>query len=354
MQTRKHPDTMAVPGIWSPGPYIRAFLRPVASLADLPGLLRRSGLRVVPVFYHAVAPNTLPYLRHLYAHPKPERFRNHLALLLKYMEPVSLDDLIKNRFPSSGKPVFHLSFDDGLRCVVEYALPILKELGVPATLFVNPDFVGNKDIFYRYKASLLLNHISMRPSQTKLWEIAEYLNTKADRESLKEAILEIPYSERHRIDELAQIAWLDYEAQIAELQPYASEAELKLWLDNGFSLGAHSMDHPDYRQLSRATQLQQTIDSLDWVQKRFNLDYRAFAFPFTDSGMPVSLFDSLAHHDRPPDILFGSGGLNQEHHPGHYQRIPAEQLRGNLGKALKTELLYFKLKKRIGREYNRR
>lgn len=345
---------MVVPETWSPGPYIRALLKPVALLAGLPGQLKRSGLPVVPVFYHAVAPNTLPYLRHLYASPKPEHFRKHLALLLKHMEPLSLDDLINSRFPASGRPGFHLSFDDGLRCVVEHALPILREMGVPATLFVNPDFVGNKNIFYRYKASLLLSHISMRPSQTKLWEIAEYLNTKADRDSLKEAILAIPYRERYRIDELAQIAWLDFGPQIAELQPYATEADLLNWLDGGFSLGGHSMDHPDYRELSSEARVKQTIASMDWVQATFGLTYRAFAFPFTDSGLPATLFESLARQERPPDILFGSGGLQQELHPGHYQRIPVEQMRGKLGDALKTELLYFRLKKKLGREYNRR
>lgn len=345
---------MPVPEKWSPGPSLKALLRPVASAGSLDNHLKRSGLRVVPVFYHAVSPNTLPYLRHLYAHPKPERFRKDLLMLLQHMQPLSLDDLLQGRIPVDGRPGFHLSFDDGLRCVVEVALPILKEMGVPATLFVNPDFVGNNDIFYRYKASLLLNHIAMRPSQTKLWEIAEYLNAKADREMIKEAILAIPYADRHRMDELAQISWLDFGPQIEELRPYATETELKVWRDAGYSLGAHSMDHPDYRELEPDEQVRQTIDSMDWVQQQFNLDYRAFAFPFTDAGLPKQLFDTLSEHERPPDLLFGSGGLNLERHPGHYQRIPVEQMRGNLADALKTELLYFRLKKRLGRAWNRR
>ena len=37
-----------------------------------------------------------------------------------------------------------ITFDDGYRSVLELALPILEELGVPATLFVPTDYIGSE------------------------------------------------------------------------------------------------------------------------------------------------------------------------------------------------------------------
>lgn len=38
-----------------------------------------------------------------------------------------------------------ITFDDGLRSTYEHALPILREFEVPATVFVNPDLVGDRN-----------------------------------------------------------------------------------------------------------------------------------------------------------------------------------------------------------------
>jgi hypothetical protein len=37
------------------------------------------------------------------------------------------------------------------------AMPILRRKGVPATVFVNSDFVDNQDLFFRFKAALIID-----------------------------------------------------------------------------------------------------------------------------------------------------------------------------------------------------
>ena len=78
--------------------------------------------------------------------------------MLQNFEPLSLQELYEIML---GKrelhtPAFHLTFDDGLREVFDIAAPILKQKGIPATIFLNSGFVDNRSLFFRYKVSVLL------------------------------------------------------------------------------------------------------------------------------------------------------------------------------------------------------
>lgn len=51
-----------------------------------------------------------------------------------------------------------LSFDDGYRCVVEHALPVLEAFGFSATLFVVTDAVGKSSDWYVRKGGRAFEH----------------------------------------------------------------------------------------------------------------------------------------------------------------------------------------------------
>ena len=74
----------------------------------------------------------------------PERFRAQLLELLgagfRFMTVVELALLSDGREPPPGIAV--VSFDDAMRNNVTTALPILRELGIPATLYVPTGWLG--------------------------------------------------------------------------------------------------------------------------------------------------------------------------------------------------------------------
>jgi peptidoglycan/xylan/chitin deacetylase (PgdA/CDA1 family) len=58
---------------------------------------------------------------------------------------------------AAGKgPFAAVCFDDGYRCVWEEAYPILREIGIPAMMFVNPPVLGNRDLLWRDKIRYLM------------------------------------------------------------------------------------------------------------------------------------------------------------------------------------------------------
>ena len=81
------------------------------------------------VTFHDIIPESL------------ERFKLNLYFLKKCTNAVSLDDFLSGRL-SLEKVNVVITFDDGYKSWVSCAVPILKELRLPATFFVSSGFVG--------------------------------------------------------------------------------------------------------------------------------------------------------------------------------------------------------------------
>jgi peptidoglycan/xylan/chitin deacetylase (PgdA/CDA1 family) len=93
--------------------------------------------RAIILSYHRIA-NLSPD-SHALCTP-PDIFRDHMAHLRDHFTPIALDDLV--RAAASGsipERAVAVTLDDGYLDALTTASPILMELGVPATFFVNCD-----------------------------------------------------------------------------------------------------------------------------------------------------------------------------------------------------------------------
>jgi peptidoglycan/xylan/chitin deacetylase (PgdA/CDA1 family) len=98
---------------------------------------RRS--QAVILCYHAVSPEWPSDLA-----VSPEQLRQHLrSLIRRGYRGATFADVVRGEGPR--KPLV-VTFDDGFRSVFEHALPVLSELGLPATIFVPTDFVGGRQM----------------------------------------------------------------------------------------------------------------------------------------------------------------------------------------------------------------
>lgn len=119
----------------------------------------------------------------------------------------------------------------------------------------------------------------------------------------------------------------------------------------GFSIGAHSMDHPEYRFLPLADQIRQTEESLQVIEARIGPDIASFAFPFTDFGVSAAFFRHFGAGKwaEKPLIMMGSAGLKQDSFPFHVQRLPFEGPADKADTILKSHFLYYLLKMPLGK-----
>lgn len=288
-------------------------------------------------FYHTVSNNSLTHILN-YPYRNTVQFEKELDFFLKYFKPVSLGYLLKNQV--SKEKVFHLSFDDGLKECSEIIAPILLKKGIPATFFVNSGFVDNKALFHKYKASLILSTLEAGPNKK-----AELFLKSCDID--KPNLLQTDLFQVDILNEAANILGINFQEFLKTETPYLTKKQILILKENGFSVGAHSENHPEFWKLSEEEQFNEVKQSIDWLIDNINPRIKAFSFPFTDSGISTSLLKKLKASNV-CDITFGTSGLKFDEFDTHLQRYPVEQ-KGNFKQNMKTEWIYFKLRKAIGK-----
>jgi len=312
---------------------------------------------VMPL-YHCVSENAPDHIRHLYHVKSVSEFEEDLDSILKYYNPVIPSDL-KSIIDNGGKVAknsFILTFDDGLREFYEVITPILLRKGIPAICFLNSDFVGNTALFFRYKASTLTAYSLKNEIKLTRKDFLDAGLPAEQLEKLSEAfpLLSLGYRYKNVIDALAVKTGCDFEKYLNKVKPYMNQDEIKQLIDKGFLFGAHSMDHPLFSEIDEEDQLKQTTESMNFVQNTFDLDYRYFAFPFTDTGVKESFFKSLHSGSNKIDLTFGTSGLKNDPTTHHWQRIPMEYGKDNAENILKSEYLYYLMKAYLGKNTIRR
>jgi peptidoglycan/xylan/chitin deacetylase (PgdA/CDA1 family) len=203
--------------------------------------------------------------------------------------------------------------------------PILLKKGVPATFFVTTGCIDNHNLVHHNKLSLLLEHIFSTGEAALTKEVTRWLVRQGlPGDELKPCVLSIDYHQGHLVDELAAVCEYDFAAYLAECKPYLTSEQIAWLLQQGFTIGSHSIDHPRYATLSLEEQLHQTRASLQFLAERFQIHYRAFAFPHSDAGVTMDFFRVL-FDEGDIDVSFGTGGMLPHFFARNFQRFTMEK-----------------------------
>jgi len=271
-----------------------------------------------------VSDKTHNFVNELYKTKTIKQFRDDLDLFLKHYKPITLQEVInynKGELELT-EPSFHLTFDDGLSNFYYEVAPILLEKNIPATIFLNTDFVDNKNLFYRYKANLILENLKF--------------NSEILREDVNFKPLKVNFNNKHLLDEYANDINLDFDQFLEKEKPYLSLEQIKELQKQGFTFGSHSCNHPLYTDISIDKQSKQTLDSLQWIKNNLNEDNLVFSFPFHDIGISKQFFNNIKNN---VELTFGTSGFNKDIISSNLHRLDMEKAVGNIK--------YFLIKKYI-------
>jgi len=314
-----------------------------------------TGQKLIFPLYHAVSDRQPAHLRHLYRIRTARQFEDDLDDLCRYFEPLSPEILrAPGKLKKRKKPGFVLSFDDGLREISEVVEPILSRKGINAIFFLNNAFIDNRALFFRYKASVLVDLILTAPEnylpETEMADILEL--GQFERNKIISAILKVRYLQKSKLDALADLVGFDITRYLAEAKPYLTAPEIANLQKKGFHIGSHSYDHPVFTDLNEEQMKFEYHASMEDLEQRFSPEMKFFSFPFTDDGISSRVIDSIFHNR--PDAIFGCAGLKKEKQAFHFQRIPFEKSEKSVVNILKTEYLYYILKAAIGKNMMKR
>ena len=176
----------------------------------------------------------------------PEFFKQFLMSKQDKIQFVCLDDavdIIKGNKKIT-KPFGVITFDDGYEDNYTYAYPILKELGIPFTVYVSVDLVNDQVPIWNYP--LLIEKIVRKNDELVLGN-GKSLNSKSVTEKnaaflhLKSWLLSLPYSNLH--EEFVG-AFRDYLTDdVFEVNTLTWEQIQDIANDPLCTIGSHTMSH---------------------------------------------------------------------------------------------------------------
>lgn len=298
-----------------------------------------------------VSDKRLSHVSNLYHYRDIKTFISDIDFLVSTFRPIHLQDLlasVRGLGPLPENAVL-LTFDDGFREMYDIVAPILSERKISATFFLTKNLIDNMELQWGNKKSLLIDRLQGEIHGSSAKEVYNLLiQRQVYGESISEKILSIPYKRRALIDDVASLLKIDFGAYLSEQKPYLSSSEITRLLESGFTIGGHSIDHPRFSELTLEEQLEQSIASIDHLVEAFQIDYKAFAFPFTDQGISKAYYKAILPH---AEITFGTMGLLADSIPTNFQRVSVEKSRQSAKRTLKfhyaRRILYQMRKKHI-------
>lgn len=323
---------------------MKNYLRFASNFISLNNLFKITSQKIFLPFYHTISNNRLPHISNLYSLRNEKLFKEDIDYLCKHFTPVSIDELfdIVHHNKQVTKPIMHLTFDDGLKEIHSTIAPILEEKGVPATIFINSGFVDNKDLFYRYKVSLIIEEL--RNNKKRNTEISKILNFESKLESdLCNGLLRLTIHDLPKIELIAKLLDINFNEYLLNVQPYLTSSQISDLIKRGFTIGSHSINHPFFKDISSDERKRQVSDSFTTLKNKFNLQNNYFSFPFSDESVDTEFFKWM-YNEQNCRLSFGISGLKKDFSKYHLHRIPFEGALQPAKDIVKTEYLYFIIK----------
>jgi len=237
---------------------------------------------VVVLLYHRVT--VLPSDPHALA-VSPENFRSQMLFLKRNFPLVRFADDWSGR----KEPAVAVTFDDGYADNALEALPVLAEVGVPATFFVSTGTIGTREEFWWDELERLLFGKIAYPAQFLLRDavFAKGWPTESpDQRRLLHDELHClfsrkigPSSREDWLDQLRSWAGLDRSGRESH-RPLTPE-ELKTMAASPWAtIGAHTVTHTPLTLLAVEEQRQEIIGSRQQLESLVGREISVFSYPF--------------------------------------------------------------------------
>ena len=232
--------------------------------------------------YHRVArPGETPDLDPAIVSATPEAFRSHMRHLVQRYHPIDLDTAMAafTRGGSLPDRAVLVTFDDAYRCFGEIAWPIMKELGVPATVFVPTAYPSCPErSFWWDRLYRAVTHGRGSPGARPL-ALAPDLRLDVDGGLRRagELLKSLPHDEAELLVDRVCNARLEARSANDAVLGWEELAELAR---EGVAFGAHTHHHvalPNVSPRRRHVEIRRSLDDVAW---RLGARHRVLAYPY--------------------------------------------------------------------------
>ena len=253
------------------------------------------------LMYHRILPADDP--RALLEEPgmivSPETFRLHMSLIKPLFKTMHLSQWLELKNSGNDLPerACAVTFDDGWADNYEFAYPVLKELGIPATIFLVSNMIGKTSTFWPERLSYVVSEVSKQPEkwshESLRWirqlpvsyPFDENSTKRPDREQLSEIIGAAKSLSDEEINQRLDII----EAQL-QLSNEQDNAALLNWQQieemcqsDIIEIGSHTCNHIRLTDDTPSTTLtHEIVGSKQAIEDRTGRPVKTFCYPNGD------------------------------------------------------------------------
>jgi len=218
--------------------------------------------------YHRVAnPSDTPAMDPSLVSATPQAFREQMVHLKRRYHPVGLSQVLDAFLHGAPLPprAVHVTVDDAYRDFGEVAWPILRELGMPVTVFVPSGYPS-------------------QPGRRFWWDRLHDAATRSRRRRadrrLRARLRSLPHDETEQlVDRACLDAGMGFDA-VPERSSVLSWEELRALGEQGVEFGAHTRAHVALTRVDEQRVREEIRGSLDEVHKELGCRAPILAYPY--------------------------------------------------------------------------
>jgi peptidoglycan/xylan/chitin deacetylase (PgdA/CDA1 family) len=241
-------------------------------------LLSRSGpaASLLVLIYHRVLPERDALIT---TEPTAAQFAAHMRLFTQNFHPLPLLEAVARlRAGTLPARAVCVTFDDGYANNCEIALPILREYGVPATVFVAPGFLNGGCMFN----DIVIEALRAAPGDFDLRDLGLGRLQLTDGPSRMRAAIEV-LSKAKYIEpaERTRTVHTVLERSGASMPTHLmmTDAQVRTLARSGVEIGAHTMNHPILASIDDETARTEIQASKRRLEEITGGPIRSFAYP---------------------------------------------------------------------------
>jgi peptidoglycan/xylan/chitin deacetylase (PgdA/CDA1 family) len=210
-------------------------------------------------------------------------FRQQMEIVKRSFNVMTLNELMRshdNGYTPDNAVV--VTFDDGYHDFADYAFPVLRELDIPATLFVTTGFVSEELWLWPDQIRYALDQTKVPkiqlPGVSGTFNIAEELEQCWHR--IADHCMLVSNTEKLTLID-ALFERLDLEKPIKAPEAYRPLTwdQIRAMGGLGLEVGSHSHSHPILTQLDDNELRSELVTSQEVIRKQLKFDSPAFCYP---------------------------------------------------------------------------
>jgi len=215
-----------------------------------------------------------------------EQFKSQMVHIKKYFNPITFRHLIdhingKTKLPK--RPVI-ITFDDGHKDNYTHAYPILRELKIPATIFLSTGYISTDQIFWFDRVAYMIFRTKEKEicfPDDQVFIVGTDIST---RRTTTEDILRL-FKTLSNENRLEYISSLEEQAKVSISNTDIALSSALTWEEviemhnNGIEFGSHTITHPILSKLSQNELDNELANSKLEIEKKLSQSVEVIAYP---------------------------------------------------------------------------